>query len=412
MAGMQIKPILAALRHHKSGTALIALQIALTLAIVCNALFIISQRIAHLSRPSGVDENSLLVIQNQWAGKPSVDETASLVKADLATLRQLPGVADAYATNAWPLGNGGISFGMGYTPEKQASVTSTAIYFTDQHTLPTLGLKLIAGRNFHSDEITQAKGVGSMALSGIIVTKDLAEKMFPHGDALGKAVYLSAKPSKIVGIVERMQVPWVYSFADNWADRSTLVPDQLSTPQGSSYVVRVKTDQMDAVFHDVKKALFAANRLRVISPKDGVQRFSDVRAKAYKSDRGMAIMMGLICVVLLAITAAGIVGLTSFWAGQRRKQIGVRRALGATQRNILDYFLTENLLISTGGVIVGALLAVGLNLGLIAYFELARMPIAYVGAGVLVVLLLGQLATLAPALRASLVSPVEATRSV
>jgi len=57
-------------------------------------------------------------------------------------------------------------------------------------------------------------------------------------------------------------------------------------------------------------------------------------------------------------------------------------------------------------------LAVGLNLGLIAYFELARMPIAYVGAGVLVVLLLGQLATLAPALRASRVSPVEATRSV
>ena len=48
---MQIQPILAALRHHKAGTLLIALQIALTLAIVCNALFIIHQRLSHLSEP-------------------------------------------------------------------------------------------------------------------------------------------------------------------------------------------------------------------------------------------------------------------------------------------------------------------------------------------------------------------------
>ena len=409
---MQIKPILAALRHHKSGTALIALQIALTLAIVCNALFIIRQRMAHLSRPTGVDEASLLVIQNQWAGKPSTDEMSSLMAADLATLRQLPGVADAYATNAWPLGNGGISFGMGYTPEKQASVTSTAIYFADQHTLPTLGLKLIAGRNFQADEIRQAKDVSSMALSEIIVTRDLAEKMFPRGDALGKAVYLSAKPSTIVGIVERMQVPWVYSFADNWAERSTLVPDQLSTLRGDNYVVRVKPGQMDAVFDGVSKALFAANRLRVISPRDGVQRLSDVRTKAYKSDRGMAIMMGLICVVLLAITAAGIVGLASFWVGQRRKQIGIRRALGATRHDILSYFLTENLLIGITGVAIGAVLALGINLWMVTQFEMARLSLAYVAIGVIALLLLGQGAVLAPAVRASNVPPVEATRSV
>jgi hypothetical protein len=53
---MQIQPILAALRRHRAGTVLIALQIALTLAIVCNALFIIQQRLAHLSEPTGIDE--------------------------------------------------------------------------------------------------------------------------------------------------------------------------------------------------------------------------------------------------------------------------------------------------------------------------------------------------------------------
>jgi putative ABC transport system permease protein len=122
--------------------------------------------------------------------------------------------------------------------------------------------------------------------------------------------------------------------------------------------------------------------------------------------------MGIISVVLLAITAAGIVGLTSFWVGQRRKQIGVRRALGATRGDILSYFLTENLLIGIGGVLAGVVLAFGINLWMVSQFETARLSLAYVASGVALLLLLGQGAVLAPAVRASHVPPVEATRSV
>jgi putative ABC transport system permease protein len=132
----------------------------------------------------------------------------------------------------------------------------------------------------------------------------------------------------------------------------------------------------------------------------------------YDSDRGMVILMGIISVVLLAITAAGIVGLTSFWVGQRRKQIGVRRALGARRRDILAYFLTENFLISASGAVLGIVLGFAFNLWTVTHFAMDRMSLVYVGLGVLMLLLLGQAATLAPALRASRVSPVEATRSV
>ena len=408
---MQIRPILATLRHHKAGTLLIALQIALTLAIVCNALFIIHERLVHLSQPSGLDEDNLLVIENQWANKPSKGDIASLMADDLATLRKVPGVANAYATDAYPLGGGGIAYGIGHSPEKQKYVSSTAIYFIDDNALPTLGLKLVAGRNFRPDEIGEIGGRDKIAPHVLIITSELARRLFPGESAVGKLAYVSDQPSIIVGVVERMQSPYVDSVLAEWADCSTLLPfRQLVTP--TKYVVRAQPGQLDDVAKRVRGALYAANRLRVIRPDNGVKTFAQVRAEAYKSDRGMAILMASISVILLAITAAGIVGLTSFWVGQRRKQIGVRRALGATRHDILSYFLTENLLIGLGGVLIGGVLALGLNLWMMKQFEVARLAPAYVLAGVVTLLVLGQCAVLAPALRASRVPPVEATRSV
>ena len=408
---MQIRPIIAALRHHKAGTLLIALQIALTLAIVCNALFIIHARLARLSQTSGIDEPNLLVIHNGWAGKPQSGEIASLMAADLDTLRKIPGVADVYATNTYPLSNGGIAYGIGHSADKLKPVTTTAIYLADENALPTLGLKLIAGRNFRPDEIGQIGLHGDTDPSAIIVTSALAKLLFPDGSAVGNVAYISAKPSTIVGVVERMRTPWVDSSLAKWADCSTLIPYRPLT-SAIQYVVRVQPGQLENVTRHVRATLYAANRMRVISPKDGVQTFADIRAIAYNSDRGMAILMSAISIILLIITGAGIVGLTSFGVGQRRKQIGVRRALGATRHDILSYFLTENLLIGVGGVIMGGVLAIGLNLWLMNQFEMDRLAPGYVLAGVVTLLLLGQGAVLAPALRASNVPPVEATRSV
>jgi putative ABC transport system permease protein len=125
----------------------------------------------------------------------------------------------------------------------------------------------------------------------------------------------------------------------------------------------------------------------------------------------MAILMGVICLILIAVTAAGIVGLTSFWVGQRHRQIGVRRALGARKIDILHYFQIENLLIAGIGAVLGVLLAIGLNLWLITRYEMAHLPVPYVLVGVAAVLLLGQAAVFVPARRASNVPPVSATRA-
>src|SRR3546814_19989488 len=90
----------------------------------------------------------------------------------------------------------------------------------------------------------------------------------------------------------------------------------------------------------------------------------ELRERYFRGDRAMAGLLVGTIVALLLVTALGIIGLTSFWVSQRRRQIGVRRALGATRGDILRYFPTENFLIVSVGIAMGMLLAFGLHQGL------------------------------------------------
>jgi putative ABC transport system permease protein len=410
---MQIGPILVALRRHKAGTLLIALQIALTLAIVCNALFIIQQRLVRVDRPSGVQEPDLFVIQNDWPEKLPPQDADARMRADLQALRQLPGVQDAYASNSFPLRGSGWDNFVRLTPEQIKMTTDTAIFFVDEHALATLGARLVAGRNFRPEEVGSQGGTDPMHAGQIIISKGLAQVLFPSGSALGKTIYVSndGRPSTVIGITDTLQAHMTGLWAQAYAYNAVLVPARL-TGDGTFYVVRSRPGQLADAMREAKAALYAQSPMRIIPSQDGVMTFAQVRQRAYDGDYGMAILMGIISGVLLVITAAGIVGLTSFWVGQRRKQIGVRRALGARQRDILGYFLTENLLITLGGVVLGVVLAVSMNLWLVLRMGSQPMSPLYLAAGVLLLLLLGQGAVLAPALKASRVPPVEATRSV
>jgi len=413
---LQIKPVLAALKRHKAGTMLIGLQIALTLAIVCNALFIIQQRLTHFSRTTGIVESDLLTVGSEWTSASGA-AVEPLVRVDLQTLRQLPGVQDVGVSYGYPLRGGGWASGVTTKPDAKKPVALTWRFFVDDHVLPVLGAKLIAGRNFRADEIRVTDSHNLSAPAQLIVTKALAEKVYPNQSALGKPLYIgdATSPSTIIGIMDHLQGGSASSWSDAISDNVVLEP-KLLTDKSNAYLIRARPGQLGDVAKIARDALFKVNRLRIIPNGEGegggVRSFAQVREQAYKSDRGMAIIMSAICAVLLIITAAGIVGLTSFWVSQRRRQIGVRRALGATRRDILGYFLTENFLISLGGVLTGIVLALALSLWLVVHFETQRLPLPFVLIGVALLLLLGQAATLAPALRASRVSPVEATRSI
>src|SRR5690606_11938432 len=121
-----------------------------------------------------------------------------------------------------------------------------------------------------------------------------------------------------------------------------------------NYAIRTAPDQRAAVLTAAAKALHRTDPNRIIEQQDTVEQ---MRKDFHRRDRSVIWMLASVCIALLAVTAFGIVGLASFWVQQRTKQIGIRRALGATRMHILRYFQLENFLLSSSGIALGLLLA-------------------------------------------------------
>jgi putative ABC transport system permease protein len=408
---MEFRPILSAMRRNKVGAMLIAMQMAITLAILCNGLFIIEQRITLSKRPTGADEANVFVIDNQWVGNPP--DIAARLQADLAALRALPGVVDATASNSFPLSSGGSTDGLKLNPDQKDESALSARYLVDEHGVQALGLKLIAGRNFNADEVLDLRGyTDRIPPTATIITRALAEKLFPGQNALGRPIFSVGQKNMIpiVGIVDRLQVPWVGAtgWGSKFNDQSMLVPYHFLSTY-THYIVRTKPGQLTAAIMAAQKRLFDINRGRVLMRTESL---TEARQKAYQDDIGLAVILGVVCAALVAVTAFGIVGLTSYWVAQRRRQIGIRRALGATRNAIIRYFQTENFMIAAAGAAAGVALAISLNLWMVNAFEMERLHTSYALVGAVIVLLLGQAAVLWPAMKAASIPPALATRAV
>src|SRR5690606_6198501 len=113
-------------------------------------------------------------------------------------------------------------------------------------------------------------------------------------------------------------------------------------------------ERRDEILAAAVEALRASGPQRIVLEED-TKSMQALREEFYQAPRAMAWLLGIVCLGLLFITSLGIVGLASFWVQQRTKQIGVRRALGATRGQILRYFQTENFLLATIGIVLDML---------------------------------------------------------
>ena len=401
---MDIKPILSSLRRSPTGAVLVALQIALALAIAVNSLYITVQRLELLNRDHGIDVDNIFVVSMiPMAGRFNGEAT---MREDLQALRALPGVVGATAINGTPLSGGGSSTTLYTEPGEKGQRGDTNYFLVDEQGLATLGLQLVEGRNFDASIVRKAAPNTTEFAPELIMTRDTAREMFPDGSALGKTVYNSiGQPATVVGIVERMIGSW-----PGWdkAGNVTLVP-LLPEESRTRYLVRARPGERDAMMKLAEEALGKLDNGRVIVRLRTLEYIAD---STYADDRAMAVYLVVVITLLLAIASLGIFGLAAFNVGTRTKQIGTRRAVGARRLDILKHFLVENWLVTTVGVAAGCVGALLLGYWLSTAFELPRLKLYYLVAGVAVLWVVGLAATLWPARRASLVSPAVATRTV
>ena len=399
---MVIRPIFSALLRNSAGAILVALQIAITLAIVVNAIYLTHQRVSLVGRPSGIDDQNIFSFSVEGFEKDF--DFLAMVRADMALLRQMPGVIDAAPMQQVPLSGSGSSSGYYSLPDKKGKESPANTFRTDDHGATALGIKLSAGKDLDSTMIEWKQKDEQGQPPVAVVSQGFAEALFPgEKNLVGKNFYDDqSKPIRITGVIEHMHGSWV-----GWdkVDRVMLVP---RVSEWTRYIVRTRPGDLDRVMKETETALRKRDPNRVVGK---LRKMSDDKQRSYSGDMMMAFTLTVVTGLVLVFSSLGIFGLATFNVNSRTRQIGTRRAVGARKIDIVQYFLAENWIVTTLGVLLGCGLALAVGFWLSTQYQLPRLDLYYLVGGVLGLWALGQLAAWQPALRAAKVSPAMATRN-
>lgn len=400
---MPIGPIICAMRHNRVRFALIILEIALTLAIVTNAVNMILHERKEMLRLSGFDDENLITVSYQPFAPEFREEsfTEPSVFVDMKAMKSIPGVKAVSATRFIPWQGGGSSGTWkteGYGDKFQAQ-----IYAGRGEVFETLGVKVAQGRAFVETDTPVDINTPTRVT---IISRKLAKKLWGDANPIGKVITDGEgdTPRTVIGVIDEFYNP--YSW--NIGEYVLFTPGRSYDTGGARFLVRTEPGAVKSVVSQLEPRLLKVNAGRVFR----LQTISEIKDRYFSAGKLVIRTMTGIIIVLVFITALGIVGITSLAVSERTKQIGTRRALGATKKDILTHFLTENWIVTTAGLILGIFATYGLNFALVSQLTDTKMPWYLVAIGVVLLWINGLVATIPPALRAASVSPAIATRSV
>ena len=359
---MEISPDPVDPASPRTAAALIVLEIALSCAIICNALFLIGGRLDRMNRVSGIAEDDLVRVQITGIGKDDNADGAHHIRPGGAARRargeggqrQQPGAV--YGNASWNTRS---------TWPRTRPMNAERDHLPGRGTTARdLGLNLVAGRDFSADDYVECDAINEpdskLQPHTVIITRSVAEKLFPGQEPLGKQLY-------------------------SWGDdpmhrgRRGRSPGRVRTSRAGR--PRTNTRCCSRSARRTPSAATTCCAYRSVAPRRGAQgggrgagaqrsqphhpqgrtrSSSCARTTTARTARWRG-CWSAVCIALLVVTALGIVGLASFWVQQRTRQIGMRRALGATRGQILRYFQTENFLLATVGIVLGMVLAFGIN---------------------------------------------------
>jgi putative ABC transport system permease protein len=408
---MMIRTVLRALWQSPAGPLLLSAQVALSLMIFANVAYVIDARLEATESSTGMNLANVFWVRSHGEGKGYDQQSA--VKFDLEYLRLLPGVIAACVSNAIPQTRAGLRSLVSPNQDLKENKREVFVYQSTDAIIDVLGLHLVRGRMFNADSVLPAPPRADVAHEAfgteVVITEDLAVKLYGNGErALGKPMYfslLNGGSATVVGVVELMQAAPPLAPMDIVYD-VVLTP---AVPQGPNaiYLVRTKSGLLDAIMGRVWKELESTQRGRSV---DSMDTLAATAAHSRVADRTDAVILAILSSLVLAVTMLGLFGFASFAVTSRTKEIGTRRAIGASRADIVRLFLLENWMITTAGIITGSILTLAFALQLHLLLELPRMPIVFLVGSMALIWVAGLLAALLPALRGARVAPAVAAR--
>ena len=382
---------------------LVVLQVALSLLLVTGTALMVRSIVRLLGVDPGIDHEQVVFAGLGLPGRLYPTERLTAFYREFPRrVAALPGVESVGLTSGMPFttAGGATGFWDADAPEPEPGAKPAAdVRIVDPGFFTTMGIPILKGRGI--DETDQA---GSRRVA--VVNRALAEQMWPGADPLGHRLYVSwdsPDPVEVVGVVGNVR----YWGLQNESRATVYIPTQHQPGNFVHLVVRYGGDP-SAIIPQIERELTALDpNLPLLQPG----RYSDVVSASLGDRRYPMLLLAILAGLGLVLSAVGLYGVLAYFVGERTREIGVRRALGATNVSIVRLVVGRGGRLIGIGLVIGGLAALGTTRFLrgLLYEISTGDPLALTGS-ILVLAAVGLGASVLPALRAARVDPAVTLR--
>jgi putative ABC transport system permease protein len=377
--------------------------------MVSNSVFITLEVLKGWRQPTGLNEENLIWVYNQFYD-PNLN-LEDQIQRDLKDINSLPGVMSATTTLEVPF-ESVSSFRWAFDSGKEdAARYQISLLDFDDHGKDVLNVELIEGRWYLPTEVAYGDISSITFPSVVLMSETLASTMFQNESALGKTVYLQPnglEGAEVIGIYKDFMGGDTAVYRD--VPYNTVIRPMRAWGQDytTNYLIKAEPGAASGLLDHIEEALYGTRGRYIV--------FTEVLTRTlkrlYDGRTSFAFTMLGVSAICMIITSLGIIGLVSLSVSQRYKQIGTKRALGATKWQVIQYFLLENTVLTSIGLMLGFILSYGLNYVLATQFNNPSLiELKYWLLIALVLWLINLLAASIPAKRAANIDPAIVTRS-
>jgi predicted permease len=269
-------------------------------------------------------------------------------------MRALPQVTSAAVVHLRPLRGAGTGLGFGAVDRPDATgreVPWAGWRLVSNDYFKTLGVPLIAGRDFTEQDLIRTQP------RRVVISQRIAELLWPGESAIGRQIELwkgqSGSPGEVIGVVGDMR-DWGLTEDPTY---SVYLPTYGTSLSPAFFVVHSAVPMATVV--PLLRSVVA--ELDPTIPLSGVQSLDDMVADSVASRRFTMLLLAALAALALLLAVGGVYGVLSYSVSQRRTEVGVRLALGASTHSVLRLVMVQGLVPVVVGIVVGAAGAVALS---------------------------------------------------